>query len=84
MGEITRSIESWLSGHDVVYLDERILPSCFSTYVPFAARPLCPQTEVGMASECEDKRGNRETDKINVGVTNLSNASDPVIKESDV
>jgi hypothetical protein len=79
MGEIARWIESWLSGHDVVYLDERILPSCFSTYVPFARR-----LKWGWPASAKIKRGKRETDKINVGVANLSNASDPVIKESDV
>jgi L-alanine-DL-glutamate epimerase-like enolase superfamily enzyme len=36
MVESTRCIESWLSGHDVPYLNERILSSCFRTYVPFA------------------------------------------------
>ena len=38
MVESTRCIESWLSGHDVPYLNERILSSCFRTYVPFAGR----------------------------------------------
>ena len=34
MVESTWSIESWLSGHDVPYFNERILSTCFRTYVP--------------------------------------------------
>jgi len=36
MVESTRRIESWLSGHDAPSLNERILSSCFRTYVPFS------------------------------------------------
>jgi hypothetical protein len=38
-----------------------------------------------MAGECEDKKvSNREPGKMDVGVTNLSNASNPVIEVSGV
>ena len=39
--ESTRCIESWLSGHDVPYLNERKLSGYFRTYVPSQnLRPL--------------------------------------------
>jgi hypothetical protein len=38
MVESTRCIESRLSGHDIPYVNERILSSCFRTYVPFALK----------------------------------------------
>ena len=37
-----------------------------------------------MAGECEEKKSNRETGKMDVGVTNLSNDANPVIEESGV
>jgi hypothetical protein len=50
MVESTRCIESWLSGHDVPYLNERILSSCFRTYVPFAPIRLGIDESEGQSS----------------------------------